>query len=284
MDNKKIYQTRYIISGNIVEQYTYEKNQYKGFDSNNKDGKNRGSDFVGENRGQTLGRARKSVMRAINANTDMDKFLTLTFEENITDLDYSNDEFKKFIKRVNYQVFGTKKSLLKYVAVIEFQKRGAVHYHIACNLPFVDVDKLSKVWGHGFIRLNKIKGDKKRFGTNECDNVGAYICKYMTKDNDDIRLKERKSYLMSRNLNKPVEIVVDVNEKDLLAQVYGLPDATNAYFFKKSSVTGFYYNEFTGGVIYNQYNLKRINNKKNEFSPEKENLILNQYSNVLESV
>lgn len=265
MVNKKIYQTKYVISGDIVEQYTYEKNQHKGFESNNKDGKNRGG-IREENRGQTLGRARKAVMRAINSNSDMDKFLTLTFEENVTDLNYTNNEFKKFIKRINYQVFNSKKSLLKYVAVIEFQKRGAVHYHVICNLPYIDSLELSKAWGHGFIRINRIKGNKNRFGSEECDNVGAYVCKYMTKDNDDVRLKERKSYLMSRNLNKPIEVYVDIKEKDLLAQVYGFPDAINAHLARQASVTGSYYHEFTGGVIYNQYNLKRIKNKKNLYS------------------
>lgn len=252
---RKIYQKKYLISGNIVEEFLYEKNQCKGFEARNKKGKNHDGVFQNENRAVSLSRSRKAVIRTINANPDLNKFLTLTFEENITDLDYSNKAFKDFIKRVNYQVFKTKKSMLKYVAVIEFQKRGAVHYHMLCNLPYVDVNELSQIWGHGFIRLNRIKGDTDRFGGSECDNVGAYVCKYMTKDNNDERLKNRNSYLMSRNLEKPIEICVGLNEKDVLKDALELS-------YLDTVLTGQYANDYTGTVIYCQYNLKRLKNQR----------------------
>jgi len=259
--DKKIFQTKYVISGNVIEQYTYEKNQFKGFESRNKKGKNKNGLNKEENRINTLSRARKKVIRSINSNSDLNKFLTLTFEANVTDLDYSNNEFKKWVKRVNYHCFKTKKSVMKYVAVIEFQKRGAVHYHVLCNLPYVDVKEFQKIWGHGFIRINKIKGDQERFGDSECDNVGAYVCKYMTKDNSDERLLDRNSYLMSRNLDKPIEVYVDVKEKDILSDVYELPNPLEANIYKLSTITGLYSNDYTGTVIYNQYNLKRRKNQ-----------------------
>jgi hypothetical protein len=261
MKEKKIYQVKYVISGSVIERYTYEKNQFVGFEPKNKNGKNSNGLKSDENRGISLGRAKKIVMRTINSNPCLNKFLTLTFEENITDLDYSHNELKKWIKRVNYQVFKTKKSEMRYVAVIEFQKRGAVHYHILCNLPYIDVNSLAETWGHGFIKLNRIKGDKKRFGSDECDNVGAYVCKYMTKDNDDERLKGRKSYLMSQNLDKPQEIYVGTNEEDLLEQVYGL----EPFWYCKLNEVNYssaYSNDFTGTVLYNQFNLKRRLNQE----------------------
>lgn len=257
MKERKIYQVKYVISGDVIERYTYEKNQFIGFEANNKKGKNKNGVNSKENRAVTMSRARKTVMRAINSNPCLDKFLTLTFEENVTDLDYANAEFKKWVKRVNYNVFKTKKSVMKYVAVIEFQKRGAVHYHVICNLPYVEADDLAQMWGHGFIKINKIKGDKERFGSTECDNVGAYVCKYMTKDNDDERLKERRSFLMSRNLDKPQEVYVGLDEKDLLAQVYNL-DCIEKCYINKSNFHSSYYNEYTGVIIYDQFNLKRM--------------------------
>lgn len=250
MGERKIFQVKYLISGHVVEEFRYQKNQFKGFEPKNKDGKNKHGFNPSENRSITLSRARKMVTRTINSNPDLNKFLTLTFEENITDLDYSNKEFKDFIKRVNYHVFKTKKSMMKYVAVIEFQKRGAVHYHVLCNLPYIDVGEFQKIWGHGFIRLNKIKGNTERFGSNECDNVGAYVCKYMTKDNSDERLKDRRSFLMSRNLNKPTEIVIGIDEKDVLRDALELD-------YGNTVLMGQYRNDYTGDVIYCQYNLKR---------------------------
>lgn len=261
MKEKKIYQTKYVVCGDVIERYVYEKDQFVGFESRNKDGKNKNGLNSADNRAFSLGRARRLVIRSINANPCLNKFLTLTFEENITDLDYSHAEFKKWVKRVNYHVFKTKKSLMKYVAVIEFQKRGAIHYHIICNLPYVDVGELGKCWGHGFVKLNKIKGDKNRFGSDQCDNVGAYVCKYMTKDNDDTRLVGRNSYLMSRNLDKPTEIYVGNNEKDLLEQVYNLPDVLSCSQFKLAFTKG-WQNDYTGTVVYSQFNLKRLGRLK----------------------
>lgn len=258
MKETKLYDRKYICSGSIIEQYQYEVPIYKGFKSNNSKGKNRNGVHKEKNRAQSMGRARQKVIRSINSNPDLNKFLTLTFEENVTDLNYSHNEFKKWIDRVNYNVFKTKKRILKYVAVIEFQKRGAVHYHIICNLPYIDIKSLSDIWGHGFIWINKIRGYNDDL---ECDNVGAYVTKYMVKDNSDERLINRKSYLMSRNLNKPQEILVGVKEKDLLEQVYHLKEPMIAYMQKSSHLTSAYYNEHTGIVIYNQYNLKRAKNQ-----------------------
>lgn len=260
MKERKIYQVKYVISGDIVERYTYEKNQFVGFEARNKKGKNKNGVSSADNRAITMSRARKSVMRAINANPCLNKFLTLTFEENVTDLDYSNLEFKKWVKRINYQFFKTKKSVMKYVAVIEFQKRGSIHYHVICNLPYIDAQSLADSWGHGFIKINKIKGNKERFGSSECDNVGAYVCKYMTKDNDDDRLKERRSFLMSRNLDKPKEVYVGIDEKDLLAQVYNFESITKC-FVDKSNFHSSYYNDYTGMIVYDQFNLKRMRNQ-----------------------
>src|SRR5690606_4574852 len=94
------------------------------------------------NRIKTRRRARSRLMRVINANVrrwyDGDGrpyepvFLTLTFAENVQDIDHGNRAFRNFMRRFEYDT-GLK---LKYVCVIEFQKRGAIHYHLVVfNLP-----------------------------------------------------------------------------------------------------------------------------------------------------
>ncbi|MGU9429633.1 rolling circle replication-associated protein, partial [Clostridium perfringens] len=72
------------------------------------------------------------------------------------------------------------------------------HYHLLLYnvIEKVDVKRLSEIWGNGFIKINSIK---------DVDNVGAYVCKYMTKQHKD-RLQGKKMYFNSRNLKKPVEI------------------------------------------------------------------------------
>ena len=110
----------------------------------------------------------------------------------MTDLRRANGEFAKFVKRLKRYVGFSP----QYVAVPEFQKRGAVHYHLLLNCPYIPADELARLWGKGFVKVNAI---------DNVDNLGAYVTKYMTKDNVDERLAGQKSYFMSRNLKKPEE-------------------------------------------------------------------------------
>jgi hypothetical protein len=116
---------------------------------------------------------------------------------------------------------------------------------LLCNLPFVDVNALAHLWGHGFVKLNRI---------DNIDNVGAYVTKYMTKDSIDERLIGRKCYTMSRGLNQPVEMT---NEKEITELLEGMADVVSVYNSEFES-------EHYGVVSYTQITLKR---KKAE-SPE----------------
>ena len=49
-------------------------------------------------------------------------FLTLTFKENITDVKEGNYLQSKFIKRLNYYIYKTKKTEIKYLSVIELSQ------------------------------------------------------------------------------------------------------------------------------------------------------------------
>lgn len=188
----KLFNKRVICSGNVLEIYDYEKSVGKGFQAFRKGRANAlytSDEVKADNRGKIAQRARQTVRRYANANPQLNKFLTLTFAENITDLDYARYEFDKFIKRVK-----TRYATFQYIVVVEFQKRGSVHFHLLCNLPYIKVNKFASVWKHGFIKINKL---------DNVDNVGAYITKYMTKDNIDERLVGRKCYSMSKGLNEP---------------------------------------------------------------------------------
>lgn len=241
----KSVKSKVIISGNVIEVYEYEKSVYKGYKSNG--GRNKEADEEGKekNRKDTLRRARQEVRRIVNANVGAygehctSKFLTLTFGDNITDLDKAHYEYKKFIQRMNYLVYGKKSGWLRYTAVPEFQKRGAVHYHVILyNLPYTKADVIAKVWGNGFIKINKI---------DDVDNVGAYVCKYLSKEQDNDRLKGRKCYFNSRGLFKPV--VIEDEKK--------VENIKNSLPREKRTVLTAYENDYTGITIYEQYNLNR---------------------------
>jgi len=100
--------------------------------------------------------------------------------------------FNQFIKRMTY-----KYPRFEYLAIPEFQKRGAVHYHILCKMPFVHFNEIRTIWGHGNIDIKKIQS---------VTNIGAYVCKYLSKDMFDARTFGKKKFFRSQTLKNPVEI------------------------------------------------------------------------------
>lgn len=139
--------------------------------------------------------------------------VTLTFAENIQDLKVANYEFTKFIRRLNYEtnrIEGRelKQSRLKYLAVFEQQKRGAIHYHcIFFNLPYIPriYDRLKDIWGQGIINvdgqkkiLNKVKT------TTKLKKIIDYFVKYIQKSILERQFPNQKKYITSKGLIKPL--------------------------------------------------------------------------------
>lgn len=196
----KNIKSRIIISGNVVEMTTYERGYFKNYHEVKKIGRS-SKDTTDEdkalNREKVLQRARSRVRRLACANPQLNKFFTLTFADNVTDLKYANNQFCCFIKRLNRYLTKMHKDKVQYIAVVEFQERGAVHYHLLCNLPYISANKLQEIWQNGFVKINKI---------DDVDNVGAYVTKYMSKDNEDERLVGNRCYFTSQGLQEPTTI------------------------------------------------------------------------------
>lgn len=178
-------------------------------------------------------RSRNNIRRLCLANFDQhSKFITLTFAENVTDIAYANKELDKFMKRMR------RRWNFKYIWVMEFQKRGAIHYHIMTDLPYIENKELNKIWGHGHVRINDI---------THVDNVGAYMIKYLLKDLNDTRLSGKKAYQSSQNMDKPIEFKGEDAEK--IIELYALDQ-------KKEIFTNSYDSEYLGKITYKEYNLK----------------------------
>lgn len=236
----KKYDRKLVISGSIVESYNYKNPILYNYLINKNPlgrGSNKCTTDKEKNREDVLNRARRDIRRIINSNINMyanltSKFVTFTFAENIQDLKIANIEWKKFIKRLKYYL----NKDIKYLTVVEFQERGAVHYHsIFFNIPYISSNVLGRIWGNGYIKVNKI---------DNVDNVGAYICKYLTKQTSD-RLKGKKSYFCSKGLYKPIEIV---DEKKI--------DELEAHLLDKVTYEKVFENEYNT-IIYKQYNIKK---------------------------
>lgn len=139
---------------------------------------------------KSLCRTKTNLRTLINSNPDCIKFLTLTFADEIYDLNEANPLFMKFIQRFKYRYPGK-----KYIAVPEFMPiSGKVHYHLLLDIPYIQSEKIEKIWGHGFIKIKRL---------NHVKNMGAYMSKYLTKNNFDERYKSKQKFFYSQNCNKP---------------------------------------------------------------------------------
>lgn len=164
-------------------------------------------------------RSNLNCQRIAKTNRDIwETFITLTFKENLTDIVQANKIFNAWVSNVRKL-----KKDFKYIAVPEFQKRGAVHYHVLSNLGREDTNIIYlqkervgkakdlttiydvKYWTKGFARVDFIKSDYKK--------IYGYICKYMTKDIDN-KLFGKHRYFNSQNLVKPQTEYLDLTKKE----------------------------------------------------------------------
>lgn len=136
-----------------------------------------------DNRSQNLNTIRRSISNLrdlINNNFiggSNELWITLTFGERKV---YNSKElcsiFEKFIKRLRYKFKNIK---LDYIYVPEPHQKGDWHIHLllkANNPLYIDNSLLNKIWGHGFVKVNRLK---------DITNIGAYVSAYL------INIKER---------------------------------------------------------------------------------------------
>lgn len=206
------YNIKTVECNDRIEVYKYSRAIVEGRTNNIKGrkGKHDMKDRKTEkNRKETLNKARNEIIRLVKCNQDMTTFITLTYAENMQDIKKSKDDLSKCF-RLLQKFFPN----FKYLYVLEFQKRGAIHYHVLCNLPVpVKTAKSKKLkedeqkefenffeevfWEHGFVDIRDLAQEGNT-------NAGLYVSVYLVEDLYDIDLKGNKCYGFSRNLNKPV--------------------------------------------------------------------------------
>lgn len=198
----KIYSKKLVRYGDVVEITEYKRPRVT---------TKRGNKFVerkssGTRTIQSVLRAKNRLFRLVLNNAGKwgpypTTFWTLTFEEEIEDLTLANYHFKKAMQRLKWYM----KSSPAYVAVPEIQeeryeKYGVKvwHFHVVFfNLPYIPFEDLHSIWGHGFDRIEKVKG---------VNHMPAYLAKYFQKACKAPELFGRRSYFTSRGLIKPLEL------------------------------------------------------------------------------
>ena len=152
----------------------------------------------------SLNRTKTEIRRLVNSNPQLNKFMTLTFAAPTTDIKQANYIFNQFIKRLTYRFPD-----FEYLAVPEFQKNtdyygrkkeqgGSVHYHLVCNLPFIEMDALEYFWGQGIVNIRQ---------TSKVNNLGAYMSKYLGKEMFSGRMFGKKKFFRSQTLSQSIEIL-----------------------------------------------------------------------------
>ena len=200
--------TKLIRYGNNIEIFEYElappphRRRIRKKDKEKDEGK------IFAKRKDNVLQAKRNFRRLVGANLDGEKplLMTITYEENMTDITVGYSDYKSFVQALRYR-YGKE---FNYIVVPEFQLRGAVHFHaLFWSLPSPEVllkerltgyyknvsPTLSKIWDHGFVFLKETDGHGK---------LSSYLAKYMAKAFVDRRLKNQKAYASSRHIKRPI--------------------------------------------------------------------------------
>lgn len=148
--------------------------------------------------------ARRSALvfrRLVSANLgqfDVPILVTLTYAKLVANVSKAHKDFNSFARATKNQ-FGKD---IRYIAVPEFQKRGAIHFHaLIWGIPTSVVREerhtrlVAKLWKQGFVDLILTDGNAK---------LSTYLGKYMAKAFVDTRLFSKKAFIASRNIKRPV--------------------------------------------------------------------------------
>ena len=192
---------RVVISGDIVEVYEYSSpilcgNERK-YEVVHRDREVVDDEYA--KRDDNLFRSRQTLRRIIWANKGRyTKFITLTYAQTVLDIRQVQRDittFVQFLRRKGYK--------MDYVYVLENQKErgekegneGCLHVHmLVFNDQKLPLDLLNKAWSHGYTDISSVRRIK---------DLGAYICKYITKDAATVF--GRHVYGCSRGLKRPTE-------------------------------------------------------------------------------
>jgi hypothetical protein len=134
---------------------------------------------------------------------------------------------------------------ISYIAVPEFQKRGAVHFHVlvfGLGNEAITAERRTRffanLWGHGFLDL---------LGTDGSPKLASYLAKYMSKAMHDRRLVGKRAYSASRNVLRPVLANTALQLSVCFAD-WGLNTVDNPIAMQKE-----YDTLFLGRCVYKQF-------------------------------
>ena len=180
----------------------------------------RGTSEKRERNDDVAGRRAKKNVRLCCKEIGADRMVTLTYRENMIDRDTALKHWKAFCRRLG------KHSAFHYVAVIEEQERGALHFHVAVR-GRQNYHLLRSIWqsvlglgqfGEQMGQVNVRDPHRFGFGRNGAHKLASYIAKYCGKQMD-CRELDQKRYFRSRGIVLPVVSTWRLGSTDMLSAV-----------------------------------------------------------------
>lgn len=150
------------------------------------------------------GRRAKKNVRLCCKTIGADRMVTLTYRENMTDRETALKHWKEFCRRLG------KHKAFHYVAVIEEQERGSLHFHVAVAGRQMYA-LLRSIWqsilglgpdGEQMGQVNVRDPHKFGFGNKGAHKIASYIAKYCGKEMA-CRDLNQKRYFRSRGVVVP---------------------------------------------------------------------------------
>lgn len=136
------------------------------------------------------------------------------------DIDDAYDLFRYFVEKVNRYIekegFSNDSNRMEYVKITELQKSGRVHFHMLCNIPYIDQWELQTLWGNGIVNVKTINNmtlNKKDIEIREDDDlenkygkITSYFSKEAASSSSTKKLKNRQLFTSSKGLRNPLQI------------------------------------------------------------------------------
>ena len=227
----------------------------------------------------------------INANLENPEtalWVTLTYQENMTDPAQLYEDYRRFWQRFKYYLSKRDHPPAEYIIAAEPQARGAWHLHCLFlffgKAPFIRNSDIAQIWGHGFTKTQNLRGIGNpglyltaylgNMELTEAVNAGAFQAKRLagSKDKSKAIIKGARLnlyppgfnlYRFSRGIKRPE--IWQTTEQEAQAEITGMP----LTYEKTISITD------EGGTIRNIINYRTYTKPPAESDPTTTNKTTN---------
>lgn len=152
----------------------------------------------------TLQKSRRRSARTVHQKLlqlEADTLLTLTYQENQTDLDIAWKQFKAFSRKMKKRY-----KHWAYVCVPERQKRGAIHFHLAVK-GYYHWNTVRNFWrqsinGSGNVDFQRRKDQTGKYVV-DARRIAGYMAKYITKQ-ETVQFNKKRYASTRIDLPEPI--------------------------------------------------------------------------------